>query len=59
MNGAKAHAAARCVTIDSHTIYRLIRLNRLSASEEVDESQAREMLFDVEQAYTAWFKGLS
>ena len=37
----------------------LIALNQLSASEELDEAQAREMLFDVEQAYTAWFKGLA
>ena len=36
----------------------LIALNQLSASAELDEAQAREMLFDVEQAYTAWFKGL-
>ncbi|WFD29291.1 Vacuolar protein-sorting-associated protein 28 [Malassezia sp. CBS 17886] len=36
----------------------LITLNRLSASEEVDEAQAREMLFDTEHAYTSWFKSL-
>ncbi|KOS14144.1 hypothetical protein Malapachy_3716 [Malassezia pachydermatis] len=36
----------------------LITLNKLSASDEVDEAQAREMLFDIENAYNAWFKSL-
>ncbi|WFD38306.1 Vacuolar protein-sorting-associated protein 28 [Malassezia japonica] len=36
----------------------LITLNKLSASEEVDETAAREMLFDIEHAYTTWFKSL-
>ncbi|WFD21881.1 Vacuolar protein-sorting-associated protein 28 [Malassezia equina] len=37
----------------------LILLNRLSASEELDDAQSREMLFDVERAYTSWFQSLS
>lgn len=43
----------------------LIKLNALHASDELDEGAAREvrarayqMLFDSEQAYTAWFKSL-
>lgn len=36
----------------------LITLNQLSASEEVSEAEAREMLFDVEHAYTTWFQSL-
>ncbi|PWN25231.1 vacuolar protein sorting-associated, partial [Jaminaea rosea] len=36
----------------------LITLNQLRASDEIDEDQARQMLFDVEGAYQAWFRSL-
>lgn len=36
----------------------LITLNQLKASDEIDEDQARQMLFDVEGAYQAWFRSL-
>ncbi|CAO1620893.1 unnamed protein product [Parajaminaea phylloscopi] len=36
----------------------LIQLNQLKASDEIDEDQARQMLFDVEGAYQAWFRSL-
>ncbi|PWN21931.1 putative VPS28-protein [Microstroma glucosiphilum] len=36
----------------------LITLNQLKASDEIDQDQARQMLFDVEGAYQAWFRSL-
>ncbi|PWN93432.1 ESCRT-1 complex, Vps28 subunit [Acaromyces ingoldii] len=36
----------------------LITLNQMKASDEVDDDQARQMLFDVEGAYSAWFRSL-
>jgi ESCRT-I complex subunit VPS28 len=36
----------------------LITLNQMKASDEIDEAQARQMLFDVENAYSAWFRSL-
>ncbi|WFC98573.1 Vacuolar protein-sorting-associated protein 28 [Malassezia yamatoensis] len=39
-------------------VHWLILLNRLTASEELDDADAREMLFDVEHAYNTWFKSL-
>lgn len=36
----------------------LITLNQLKASDEIDQDQARQMLFDIEGAYQAWFRSL-
>ena len=36
----------------------LIALNKMGAGDEVDEVQAREMLFDLENAYREWFRSL-
>ncbi|UZJ57458.1 hypothetical protein CBS101457_006778 [Exobasidium rhododendri] len=36
----------------------LITLNQMKVSDEIDEDQARQMLFDVEGAYSAWFRSL-
>ncbi|PWN48074.1 ESCRT-1 complex, Vps28 subunit [Violaceomyces palustris] len=36
----------------------LIRLNQMKASDEIDEDQARQMLFDVEAAYNSFFRAL-
>jgi len=37
----------------------LITLNQMRASEEVTEEQSRQMLFDVENAYSEFFRSLS
>lgn len=37
---------------------RLIKLNNMSASDEVDDAQVREMLFDLEHTYSEWFRSL-
>ncbi|WFC93619.1 Vacuolar protein-sorting-associated protein 28 [Malassezia brasiliensis] len=39
-------------------VHWLITLNQLSASEEMSETDAREMLFDIEHAYSTWFQSL-
>ncbi|PWO00960.1 ESCRT-1 complex, Vps28 subunit [Tilletiopsis washingtonensis] len=36
----------------------LIKLNQLAAADEINEEDARQMLFDVEAAYSAWFASL-
>ncbi|CAO1639075.1 unnamed protein product [Sympodiomycopsis kandeliae] len=36
----------------------LITLNKMNVSDEIDDDQARQMLFDVEGAYQAWFRSL-
>ncbi|SNX87628.1 probable VPS28 - protein involved in vacuolar traffic [Melanopsichium pennsylvanicum] len=36
----------------------LITLNQMKASDEIDEHQARQMLFDVEGAYNSFFRAL-
>ncbi|KAJ9475328.1 Vacuolar protein sorting-associated protein 28 [Pseudozyma hubeiensis] len=36
----------------------LITLNQMKASDEIDEDQARQMLFDVEGAYNSFFRAL-
>lgn len=36
----------------------LITLNHMKASDEIDEDQARQMLFDVEGAYNSFFRAL-
>ncbi|EPQ28000.1 uncharacterized protein PFL1_04327 [Pseudozyma flocculosa PF-1] len=36
----------------------LIKLNQMKASDEIDEDQARQMLFDVEGAYNSFFRAL-
>ncbi|GAA6007080.1 hypothetical protein JCM10207_001498, partial [Rhodosporidiobolus poonsookiae] len=37
----------------------LITLNQMRASEEITEEQSRQMLFDVEHAYSEFFRSLS
>ncbi|OLL27139.1 Vacuolar protein sorting-associated protein 28 2 [Neolecta irregularis DAH-3] len=37
----------------------LIKLNQMNAADEITEEQSRQMLFDIEQAYNEFFKGLS
>lgn len=39
-------------------VHWLITLNQLTASEEMSETDAREMLFDIEYAYSMWFQSL-
>ncbi|PWN46240.1 vacuolar protein sorting-associated protein 28 [Ceraceosorus guamensis] len=36
----------------------LIKLNKMAAADEITDEEARQMLFDVEGAYTAWFASL-
>ncbi|KAL9937388.1 hypothetical protein V8E36_003797 [Tilletia maclaganii] len=36
----------------------LIKLNQMRASDEIDEEQARQLLFDIEGAYNDWFRSL-
>ncbi|KDN50404.1 ESCRT-1 complex, Vps28 subunit [Tilletiaria anomala UBC 951] len=36
----------------------LISLNQMKASDELSEDQARQMLYEVESAYTNWFRAL-
>ncbi|CAD6893885.1 unnamed protein product [Tilletia controversa] len=36
----------------------LIKMNQMRASEEIDEEQARQLLFEIEGAYNDWFRSL-
>ncbi|KAE8215586.1 hypothetical protein CF327_g1147 [Tilletia walkeri] len=36
----------------------LIKMNQMRASEEIDEEQARQLLFEIEGAYNEWFRSL-
>ncbi|KAK0531771.1 Vacuolar protein-sorting-associated protein 28 [Tilletia horrida] len=36
----------------------LIQLNQMRASDEIDEEQARQLLFDIEGTYNEWFRSL-
>ncbi|KAK0544026.1 Vacuolar protein-sorting-associated protein 28 [Tilletia horrida] len=36
----------------------LIQLNQMRASDEIDEEQARQLLFEIEGAYQEWFRSL-
>jgi len=56
--GAYSKAGSEAGETRAKLVQWLITLNQLSASDEIDEGQSREMLFDVEQAYNAWFKSL-
>lgn len=38
--------------------YRLILLNGMKASDELNEEQSRQLLFDVEHAYAEFFRSL-
>jgi ESCRT-I complex subunit VPS28 len=42
----------------ARVLHWLITLNQMKASDEIDEDQARQMLFDLENAYSAWFRSL-
>lgn len=38
---------------------RLITLNAMKAADEITEEQSRQMLFDIENAYSEFFRSLS
>jgi ESCRT-I complex subunit VPS28 len=39
-------------------IYRLILLNGMKASDELNEEQLRQLMFDIEHAYAEFFRSL-
>lgn len=41
-----------------HTCYRLDTLSGMSAHEELDDGQVRQMLFDLDSAYNAFNRNL-
>lgn len=37
----------------------LVTLNKMKASDEIDAEQARQLMFDLESAHTAFYRSLS
>ena len=46
-------------SIDDDSSQRLITLNRMKASEDLDQDQVRQLLFDLEGSYSAFYRSLS
>ena len=41
------------------TLLRLVALNKMKASEEINEEQSRQLMFDLETAHNAFYRSLS
>jgi len=52
-------ASTRCLLVTlSLMCHRLILLNGMKASDELNEEQLRQLMFDIEHAYAEFFRSL-